>query len=92
MNYLTDRVFRTYFSGVPNGSIIFKEKGPVMCALDRRTRAQLKEAPISPREPGRAIAETMIDYEKLARELSVYTDQAWDQDRITLSNGAGFSR
>lgn len=92
MNYLTDRVFRTYFSGVPNGSIIFREKGPVMCALDRRTRAQLKEAPISPREPGRAIAETMIDYEKLARELSVYTDQAWDQDRITLSNGAVYSR
>lgn len=26
MNYLTDKVFHTYFSGVPNGSIIFREK------------------------------------------------------------------
>ena len=42
MNYLTDKVFHTYFSGVPNGSIIFREKKAVMCAIDRRTRVQLK--------------------------------------------------
>ena len=59
MNYLTDKVFHTYFSGVPNGSIIFREKKAVMCAIDRRTRVQLKEAPILPREEGRAIAETV---------------------------------
>ena len=84
MNYLTDKVFHTYFSGVPNGSIIFREKKAVMCAIDRRTRVQLKEAPILPREEGRAIAETMIDYEKLFRELDAYVGCAWDQDELTL--------
>ena len=44
MNYLTAKVFHTYFSGVPNGSIIFREKKAVMCAIDRRTRVQLKES------------------------------------------------
>ena len=92
MNYLTDKVFHTYFSGVPNGSIIFREKKAVMCAIDRRTRVQLKEAPILPREEGRAIAETMIDYEKLFRELDAYVGCAWDQDELTLKNGAVYSR
>lgn len=92
MNYLTDKVFHTYFSGVPNGSIIFREKKAVMCAIDRRTRVQLKEAPILPREEGRAIAETMIDYEKLFRELDAYVGCAWDQDEMTLKNGAVYSR
>ena len=92
MNYLTDKVFHTYFSGVPNGNICFREKGPVMCAVDRRTRVQLKEAPILPRDPGRAIAETMIDYEKIYRELAAYVDCPWDQDELTLSNGAVYSR
>lgn len=91
MNYLTDKVFHTYFSGVPNGSIIFREKKAVMCAIDRRTRVQLKEAPILPREEGRAIAETMIDYEKLFRELDAYVGCAWDQDEMTLKNGAVYS-
>ena len=92
MTYLTDKVFHTYFSGVPNGSIIFREKRAVMCSIDRRTRARLKEAPILPREDGRAIAETMIDYDKLFRELDAYTGCAWDQERVTLSNGAIYSR
>lgn len=92
MNYLTDKVFNTYFSGVPNGKIIFGEKHAIKCPIDRRTRVQLKEDVILPREPGRAIAETMIDYEKLYRNLSAYTDCAWDQDRLTLSNGAVYSR
>lgn len=92
MNYLTDKVFHTYFSGVPNGSIIFREKKAVMCAIDRRTRVQLKEAPILPREEGRAIAETMIDYERLFRELDAYVGCAWDQDELTLKNGAVYSR
>ena len=92
MNSLTDKVFHTYFSGVPNGSIIFREKKAVMCAIDRRTRVQLKEAPILPREEGRAIAETMIDYEKLFRELDAYVGCAWDQDELTLKNGAVYSR
>lgn len=85
-------MFHTYFSGVPNGSIIFREKKAVMCAIDRRTRVQLKEAPILPREEGRAIAETMIDYEKLFRELDAYVGCAWDQDELTLKNGAVYSR
>lgn len=92
MNYLTDKVFHTYFSGVPNGSIIFREKKAVMCAIDHRTRVQLKEAPILPREEGRAIAETMIDYEKLFREMDAYVGCAWDQDELTLKNGAVYSR
>ena len=92
MNYLTDKVFNTYFSGVPNGQIIFREKKAVMCSIDRRTRVQLKEAPILPREPGRAIAETMIDYEKLYRELDAYVSCPWDAGELTLANGAVYSR
>ena len=88
MSYLTDQVFHTYFSGVPNGSIIFREKRAVMCSVDRRTRAQLKEAPIPPRDGGRLAAETMIDYNRLFDNLSAYTDCAWDADRVKLSNGA----
>lgn len=92
MSYLTGKVFNTYFSGVPNGKIIFGEKNAIMCPMDRRTRVQLKEDVILPRTPGRAIAETMIDYEKLYHNLSAYTECTWDQDRLTLSNGAVYSR
>ena len=92
MNYLTDKVFNTYFSGVPNGQIIFREKKAVMCSIDRRTRVQLKEAPILPREPDQAIAETMIDYEKLYRELDAYVSCPWDASELTLANGAVYSR
>lgn len=44
MNYLTDKVFHTYFSGVPNGSIIFREKKAVMCAIDVAAHARWQTA------------------------------------------------
>lgn len=93
-NYLTDRVFDTYFSGVPNGKIIFHEKQVVICEMDRRTRAQLKEHPLErhdPKRPG-GIQTTMIDYVRIFDELDAYTGCQWDTDEITLVNGAQYSR
>ena len=34
----------------------------------------------------------MIDYERLFRELDAYVGCAWDQDELTLKNGAVYSR
>ena len=92
MNYLTGKVFSTYFSGVPNGKIIFHDTMPVMCSMDRRTRVLLKEDRLFPRAPGQSPAQTMIDYYKLFQDLSAYTECAWEGERVRLSNGAEYSR
>ena len=93
-NYLTDQVFNTYFSGVYNGNIIFRKDKAVMCKVDRRTRAQLKEQPLGIRPPGRpsGILTTMVDYAKIYSELEAYTACAWDEARVKLSNGLEYSR
>lgn len=33
MNYLTDKVFHTYFSGVPNGSLFSARRRPLCAPL-----------------------------------------------------------
>lgn len=89
--YLTDKIFNTYFSGVYNGKIIFRENYAEMCSVDRRTRVQLKEHKLDIRNSS-AIDETMIDYAKLYTELDAYCNCKWDSERIELSNGNIYER
>ncbi len=86
-NYLIDRSFDIYYSGVYNGSITFKEKIVEVCDVDRRTRVQLKREPFNKDKKV-----TLIDYSKIHSELEAYHTCKWEGERVILSNGNEYSR
>ena len=89
--YLTDKVFNTYFSGVYNGKIVFRENYVELHSVDRRTRVQLKAHKLTMRNED-VIDETMIDYAKIHSTLDAYCECKWDTDRVKLANGSIYER
>ncbi len=86
-NYLMNKAFNIYISGVYDGQVLFSEKELELCNVDRKTQVQLKRKPFTKDKKA-----SLIDYHHIYKDIEIYTGCKWEDDVIVLSNGSQYHK
>lgn len=73
-NYLMNKAFNIYISGVYDGQVLFSEKELELCNVDRKTQVQLKRKPFTKDKKA-----SLIDYHHIYKDIEIYTGCKWEE-------------